>query len=90
MLDGLRNARCHALSTLAAAPLLQECHNWFSCTFPTARFTTSFFACRIVGDERHHILNREYVVRCHVGLQPPVPTVAASSTYGCSFCCQLL
>ena len=41
----------------------QECNNWFSCTYPAARFTTSFFACRILGDERHHILNHDYVVR---------------------------
>ena len=46
----------------AAAPDL-ECANWFSCTYPHARFTTSFFVCRVVGDERHHILNDEYVVR---------------------------
>jgi hypothetical protein len=40
----------------------QECNNWFSCTYPTARFTTSFFACRILGEERHHVLNHDYVV----------------------------
>jgi len=46
------------------APLIdQECSNWFSCTYPKARFTSQFFTCRIVGDERHHILNDEYVVR---------------------------
>lgn len=46
------------------APLVdQECSNWFSCTYPKARFTSQFFACRIVGDERHHIMNDEYVVR---------------------------
>ncbi len=46
------------------APLVdQQCSNWFSCTFPTARFTTQFFVCRVVDDERHHILNGEYVVR---------------------------
>lgn len=37
--------------------------NWFSCTFPTARFTTQFFCCRIVGEERHHIMNNEYIIR---------------------------
>lgn len=41
----------------------QECSNWFSCTYPTARFTNQFFVCRIVGDERHHILNDQYVIR---------------------------
>ena len=46
------------------APLVdQECSNWFSCTYPTARFTTQLFTCRIIGDERHHILNNEYVIR---------------------------
>ena len=54
----------------------QECNNWFSCTYPTARFTTSFFACRILGDERHHVLNQDYVVRSS---QP-----AASLCLGCN------
>lgn len=52
----------------------QECGNWFSCTFPTARFTTHFFACRIVGDERHHILNDEYVIRKGHGLEKETTT----------------
>lgn len=37
--------------------------NWYSCTFPTARFTSQFFACRIINNERHHILNSEYAIR---------------------------
>ena len=46
------------------APLIdQECSNWFSCTYPAARFTSQFFTCRIVNDERHHIMNDEYVIR---------------------------
>jgi len=46
------------------APLVdQECSNWLSCTFPTARFTSQFFVCKIIGNERHHILNQEYVIR---------------------------
>ncbi|KAL1524982.1 hypothetical protein AB1Y20_019858 [Prymnesium parvum] len=46
------------------APLVdQECSNWYSCTFPKARFTTSFFVCRVIGDERHHILNDVYATR---------------------------
>ena len=46
------------------APLVdQECSNWFSCTYPTARFTTQLFTSRIIGDERHHILNDQYVIR---------------------------
>jgi len=41
-----------------------ECSNWFSCTYPKARFTTQFFVCRTIGgDEKHHILNDEYVIR---------------------------
>ena len=47
----------------AAAAIDLECANWFSCTYPKARFTTSFFVSRVVGDEHHHILNEEYVVR---------------------------
>jgi len=55
------------------APLVdQECNNWFSCTYPAARFTTSFFACRILGDERHHILNHDYVVRRGHGVESEV------------------
>jgi N-hydroxyarylamine O-acetyltransferase len=51
------------------APIVdQECSNWFSCTHPTARFTNSFFACRVVGDQRHHILNGEYVIRTGHGV----------------------
>ena len=48
----------------------QECNNWYSCTYPSARFTTSFFVCRILGEERHHILNADYVVRRSLRLQP--------------------
>jgi len=52
-----------------AALVDQECANWFSCTYPKARFTTSFFTCRIIGNERHHILNTEYVVRSGHGAE---------------------
>jgi arylamine N-acetyltransferase len=41
----------------------QECYNWFSCTYPTARFVTQLFTCRTIENERHHILNDEYVIR---------------------------
>ena len=40
-----------------------ECSNFFSYAYPKARFTTQFFCTRIIGDERHHILNGDYVVR---------------------------
>lgn len=53
----------------AAAVVDQECANWFSCTYPKARFTTSFFVCRVIGNERHHILNDEYVVRKGHGVE---------------------
>lgn len=55
------------------APLVdQECSNWFSCTYPTARFTTQLFTCRVVEDERHHILNNEYVIRKGHGVEKEV------------------
>ena len=52
------------------APLVDLlCYNWYSCTYPTARFTTSFFVCRVVnGNERHHILNGEYIIRTGHGM----------------------
>jgi N-hydroxyarylamine O-acetyltransferase len=47
-----------------AALVDMECANWFSCTYPKARFTTSLFTWRIrAEDERHHILNGEYCIR---------------------------
>jgi len=58
-----------------SAPFVdQECSNWFSCTYPTARFTNQFFICRIVGDERHHILNDQYVIRKGHGVNKDVTT----------------
>ena len=57
------------------APLVdQECSNWYSCTYPKARFTTSFFVCRVVGEERHHILNSQYVKRKGHGVESVVET----------------
>ncbi|EOD40326.1 hypothetical protein EMIHUDRAFT_222756 [Emiliania huxleyi CCMP1516] len=39
--------------------------NWYNCTHPDARFVSSFFVSRVVGDERHHIpdgsINEEVV-----------------------------
>lgn len=56
-----------------AAPVVDlECSNWLSCTFPKARFTTSFFVCRVVGEERHHILNQQYVKRKGHGVESVV------------------
>ncbi len=46
-----------------ASDIDQELSNWWSCSHPTARFCTSFFAARVVGPDRHHILNGEYVIR---------------------------
>lgn len=50
--------------TPAEQPDLEQ-SNWFSFTYPQARFTSQFFAARIAKNEneRHHILNDEYVVR---------------------------
>jgi N-hydroxyarylamine O-acetyltransferase len=60
---------------LEAAPVIDmECSNWFSCTYPSARFTTQFFASRVVGDERHHILNGAYVVRKGHGVDSQLST----------------
>lgn len=61
------------------APLVdQECSNWFSCTYPVARFTTQLFTCRIIGDERHHILNDKneckYVIRKGHGVDKEITT----------------
>jgi N-hydroxyarylamine O-acetyltransferase len=49
--------------------------NWYSCTFPEARFTSSFFASRVVGDTRRHILNGAYVVRQSDGAAETTPIV---------------
>jgi len=57
------------------APLVDQiCSNWFSCTFPTARFTNQLFTCRIIGNERHHILNDSYVIRKGHGVEKEVTT----------------
>jgi len=37
--------------------------NWFSCTFPGARFTGQFFVARVHASERMHILNGQFVSR---------------------------
>lgn len=51
------------------APIVdQECSNWYMCTYPTTRFMTSLFVCRVVGETRHHILNGEYVIRTGHGI----------------------
>ena len=56
----------------AACGVDLDCANWFSCTYPRARFTTTFFVCRVVGEERHHIMNAEYVVRKGHGVESTV------------------
>eukprot|EP00980_Cylindrotheca_fusiformis_P029788 scaffold23850_cov117-Cylindrotheca_fusiformis.AAC.4 len=58
------------------APMVDQiCSNWYSCTFPTARFTSQFFTCRIINnDERHHILNDEYVIRKGFGADAQLST----------------
>lgn len=47
----------------ACLPIDLECANWWSCTYPKARFTSQFFVARVVGEERHHILNETYSIR---------------------------
>lgn len=49
-----------------------ECSNWYSCTYPSARFTTQLFASRIIDNERHHILNNQYVIRMGHGINKEV------------------
>jgi N-hydroxyarylamine O-acetyltransferase len=58
-----------------AAVIDIEAANWFSCTYPHARFTTSCFVSKVVGDERHHILNNNYVIRKGHGVSSSVETV---------------
>lgn len=43
----------------------QWTYSWrrWSCTSPKARFTTQFFVARVVGDDKHHILDATYTVR---------------------------
>ena len=57
-----------------AAAVDMECSNWFSCTYPTARFTNQLFTSRVIGEERHHILDGEYVVRKGHGVDSEVRT----------------
>lgn len=56
-----------------------ECSNFFSYAYPKARFTTQFFCTRIIGDERHHILNGDYVVRKGHGVESTVTTTKVES-----------
>jgi N-hydroxyarylamine O-acetyltransferase len=56
-----------------------ECSNWYSCTYPHARFTTQLFASRIIGYERHHILNDQYVIRMGHGINKEVKTETITS-----------
>ena len=69
----------YAWQNVRAPVVDQECSNWFSCTYPSARFTSQFFACRIIGDKRHHILNNEYVVRSGHGVDKSLTTVTVES-----------
>jgi len=61
-----------------AALVDQKCSNWFSCTYPTARFTSQLFVCKIIGEERHHILNDSYVIRKGFGPNSQVTTETIS------------
>jgi N-hydroxyarylamine O-acetyltransferase len=47
----------------AVPPIDLEMSNWWSCTYPMARWCTCMFIARVVGGNRHYILNSEYSVR---------------------------
>jgi N-hydroxyarylamine O-acetyltransferase len=40
-----------------------ELSNWWSCTYPAARFPTSLFVGLLIDQDRHFILNESYCVR---------------------------
>ncbi len=42
----------YAFKNEAALPVDLELSNWWSCSHPSARFVSSFFVARVVGDER--------------------------------------
>ena len=69
--DELRDLYLFRTDDVATAPDLEQ-SNWFSCTYPRSRFTTSFFVSRVVGEQRHHILadgtSSTYVVRAKDGM----------------------
>ncbi len=50
-------------------------YRW-SCTYPAARFVTSFFVALVIGDDRHHILNNSYVIRKKDGSSESTPIVS--------------
>lgn len=50
-----------------ALPCDIQVANWWTCTFPEARWVSFLFTARIIGAERHHLLNSEYVIRRHDG-----------------------
>ncbi len=57
------------------APIVdQECNNWYSCTYPTAHFTNHFFICLIIGEERHHIMDDQYIIQKGRGVDKQVTT----------------
>lgn len=49
--------------------------NWWSCTYPNARFVSSFFVSRVIGDDRHHILDAVYSIRRAGGTSEAMPIV---------------
>jgi N-hydroxyarylamine O-acetyltransferase len=49
---------------MASTPTVDlEQVNWFSCTHPTAMWKSCLFAARMIGTERHHVMNNTYCVR---------------------------
>lgn len=57
-----RNLYCFRSDEVASEADMAQANFW-SYAHPSARFTSSFFAARVVGDERHHILNDSYCIR---------------------------
>jgi N-hydroxyarylamine O-acetyltransferase len=55
----------------ASQPDLEQC-NFFAHSAPQARFCNEFFAARLVGGERHHLLNGVYRVREGLGAEAAV------------------
>jgi N-hydroxyarylamine O-acetyltransferase len=59
--DEWRDLYCWSLGGCEAPDLEQS--NWFSCSYPGARFMNQFFVAIVAGDSKKHVLNNEFVVR---------------------------
>ena len=43
-----------------------EMSNWYSCSYPTARWMGCLFVCKLVDGNKHMILNNEFIIRNHL------------------------